>query len=191
MASPCHPSVGETTGVQPPCTEAVQGAGQSWLDASRRQVHFAGGQAEAQSGASALGSQSLAVTLISGDSGALVLGSSWSLLPEGMELEYSPSTSSHSPLSSRYRNDREARMLNGRNSRGHLSSWPTAVERALGTSITPCLGFPVECSSSSSAPRFSVAKGGLGGGWGPPGGSHRHLWERGLILAAGGGGVIS
>ena len=55
------------------------------------------------SGAPALGS--LAVTLISGDSGALVLGSSWSLLPEGMELEYSPSTSSRS-LSSGYWNDR-------------------------------------------------------------------------------------
>lgn len=82
-------------------------------------------------------------------------------------------------------------MLNGRSSQGHLPSWPAAVEGALGAPIAPCLGFPRECSSSSSASRFSVAKGGLGGGWGPPGGSHRHLWERGLILAAGGGGVIS
>lgn len=48
VASPCYPSVGETTRIQPLCTEAVQGAGQTWLDAWRRQVHFAGGQAEAQ-----------------------------------------------------------------------------------------------------------------------------------------------
>ena len=52
VASPCHRSVGETTRVQPLCTEAVQGAGQSWLDAWRRQVHFAGGQAEAKWGTS-------------------------------------------------------------------------------------------------------------------------------------------